>query len=127
MDASNSNLQLLDDKTPTNFQTGELNKHGMICKDGTFIPRYKRENRPGLTDEDEEKIALQVKAYHQLHPHMDMGLIDMIMLWNHRDAAGCEAYVKKQREAKKNITIEELQAEMDREKFQEMNDFERVY
>tara|TARA_Y100000361_G_scaffold8933_1_gene7234 strand:+ start:1850 stop:2278 length:429 start_codon:yes stop_codon:yes gene_type:complete len=126
MDNSN-NLVLSDDKTPSVFQNGQMTEEGLICEDGTFIPRYKRENRPGLTDEDEEKIALQTKAYHQLHPNMSIGIIDMIMLWNHRDPEGCEAYVKKRREEKKNITPEDIKKEFDREKFPEMKDYERVY
>lgn len=127
MDISNNQLQLLDDREPAVIQKGDLTEAGLMCEDGTFIERYKRENRPGLSDEDEEKIASQVKAYKLMHPHMEIGVIDMIMMWNHRDAEGCEKYVKDQRDKKKNITKEELIEEMNRNKFPEMDEYERVY
>jgi len=127
MDISNNQLKLLDDREPAVIQKGDLTEAGLMCEDGTFIERYKRENRPGLSDEDEEKIASQVKAYKVMHPHMELGVIDMIMMWNHRNPEGCEKYVKEQRDKKKNITKEELFEEMNRNKFPEMDEYERIY
>ncbi len=127
MDSSNNQLQMLEDREPAVIQKGDLSEAGLMCEDGTFIERYKRENRPGLSDEDEDKIASQVKAFKVMHPHMEIGVIDMIRMWNHRDPEGCEKYVKEQRDKKKNITKEELFEEMNRNKFPEMHEYERVY
>ena len=65
----------------TNFQDGKMTADGLLCEDGTLIPRAKKEPRPGLTEEDEITISRWVADYKRDHEHMDVGLINMFCTW----------------------------------------------
>jgi len=107
-------------------QKGELTNAGLICADGSFIPRYKREPRKGLTDADEEVIAGWASDYVRRHPNVEIGLADMICLWAFKQPEECEEYVRANKEKQKNMTVQQRLEELKRDKFPHMHEYERV-
>jgi len=107
-------------------QKGELNEAGLMCESGVFIPRYKREPRKGLTDEDEEVIAGWASDYVMKHPNVEIGLADMIMCWAYKQPDDCAEYVRANKEKQKNMTVQQRLEELKRDKFPHMHEYERV-
>jgi len=112
---------------PTNMQGGVMTAEGLICEDGTFIPRAKNEPRDGLTEEDEIIISRWVNDYHRDHPHMDAGIIKMFCTWAYRHPEACEEHVKAQKDKILNMSEEERIEMMKRNPFEDLEEqYERM-
>ena len=111
----------------TNFQGGKMTADGLMCENGEFIPRAKREPRPGLTEEDEIIISRWVNDYKRDHDHVDVGLINMFCTWAYRHPEACEAHVKEQKDKMMNMTKEERIEMMKRNPFEDLEkEYERL-
>ena len=111
----------------THFQDGKMTADGLMCEDGTFIPRAKQEARPGLTDDDEIIINKWVPDYKRDHENIEVGLINMFCTWAYRHPKECEEYVKNQKEKMKNMTPEERIEMVKRNPFEDLEkEFERL-
>ena len=102
----------------TEFQNGKLTDDGLVCEDGTLIPRYKKEPRKGLSDEDESIINRWSADYHRDHPNIDYGLSHMICSWGYRHPDQCKEYVNKHKNKLINMTDQQ------RKEYVELNPFE---
>ena len=111
----------------TNFQGGKMTADGLMCENGEFIPRAKREPRPGLTEEDEIIISRWVNDYKRDHDHVDVGLINMFCTWAYRHPEACEAHGKEQKDKMMNMTKEERIEMMKRNPFEDLEEeYERL-
>ena len=111
----------------TNFQDGKMTADGLVCEDGTLIPRAKREPRPGLTEEDEVTISRWVADYKRDHEHMDVGLINMFCTWAFRHPEACEEHVKEQKDKMINMTPEERIEMIKRNPFEDLEkEYEKI-
>ena len=127
MEEENLDIVSAEEPEQTIFQDGKITKDGLICEDGTFIPRFKKEPRPGLTEEDEVVISRWTNDYKRNHDHMDIGLIHMFCTWAYRHPEACEAHVKEQKDKILNMTDEERIEMIKRNPFEDLEkDYERV-
>lgn len=127
LETDSSSNELVEVPKLTNFQGGKMTADGLMCEDGTFIERAKKEPRPGLTEEDEITISRWVKDYKRDHPNLDEGLINMFCTWAYRHPKECEEYVKKQKDKMKNMTKEERLEMINRNPFEDLEkEFERL-
>ena len=109
-----------EDTELTKFQDGKITAEGMFCEDGSFIPRAKKEARPGLTEEDEIIISKWTNDYVRDYPNVDVGLAHMFCSWGYRHPIECEQYCKDQKNKLLNMTKEQ------RVEYSKRNPFEDV-
>jgi len=125
----NSIVELNSSEKPklTSFQGGAMTAEGLVCEDGTFIPRAKNEPRPNLTEEDEITISKWVNDYHRDYPHVDVGLVNMFCTWAYRHPEACEEHVKSQKDKIMNMTQEERKEMLKRNAFEDLEEqYERL-
>lgn len=125
----NSIVELNSSEKPklTAFQGGAMTAEGLVCEDGTFIPRAKNEPRPGLSNEDEIIISKWVNDYHKDYPHVDVGLVNMFCTWAYRHGDACEEHVKSQKDKIMNMTKEERKEMLKRNAFSDLEEkYERL-
>ncbi len=116
-----------EERILTNFQDGKMTQDGLICEDGTFIPRAKKEPRIGLSKEDEIIISKWTEEYKRDHQHMDVGLIHMFCTWAYRHPEACEQHVKEEKDKILNMTDEERIEMIKRNPFEDLEkDYERI-
>tara|TARA_R100000541_G_scaffold51084_1_gene58412 strand:- start:66 stop:461 length:396 start_codon:yes stop_codon:yes gene_type:complete len=113
---------------PTIFQGGVMTSEGLVCADGSVIPRVsKPEPRKGLTEEDEIIISKWVNDYHRDYPNVDVGLVNMFCSWAYRHPEACEEHVKEQKDKIMNMTSEQRIEMVKRNGFEELEkDYERM-
>jgi hypothetical protein len=110
------------------MQGGVMTSEGLLCEDGSFIPRAtKPEPRKGLTEEDEITISKWVNDYHRDYPHVDVGLVNMFCTWAFRHPEACEEHVREQKDKILNMTNEERIEMVKRNGFEDLEkDYERM-
>ena len=125
--AENELVEYDEDQKLTAFQKGKMTDEGLLCEDGTFIPRYKKEPRKGLTEEDEITITRWASDYHRDHPNIDFGLSHMICSWAYRHPEGCKEYIEKHKNKLVNMTDEERKDYLNNNPFEDLEqEYERV-
>ena len=117
-----------EEPEPTIFQGGVMTSQGLVCEDGSVIPRAtKPEPRKGLTEEDEITISKWVNDYHRDYPHVDVGLVNMFCTWAYRHPEACEEHVKEQKDKILNMTNEERIEMVKRNGFEDLEkDYDRT-
>jgi hypothetical protein len=112
---------------PTIFQGGKMTADGLVCEDGTLIPRAKKEPRKGLTEKDEITISRWTEDYHRDYPNVDIGLAHMFCTWAYRHPEECEEHVKQQKDKILNMTDEERIEMVKHNPFEDLEkEYERV-
>jgi len=104
----------------TNFQDGKMTAEGLVCEDGSVIPRAKKEPRTGLTEEDEITISRWVADYKRDHDHMDVGMINMFCTWAYRHPDACKEHIQEQKDKMLNMTEEERIEMVKRNPFEDL-------